>query len=152
MVLQVLGGPWDAMPFQIGRRGDDGKFPGSTLGEALAPPVPTPGGGVDLSIRQDVFRQPFAADVAPGQARLMAASQRPIAQAALVEPQAGAAWQTLPSWTIYGTADLNIPPAALAFMAERAGSKRTVVVKGASHVVMVSHPLAVAELIEEAAR
>jgi pimeloyl-ACP methyl ester carboxylesterase len=37
-------------------------------------------------------------------------------------------------------------------MAERAGSKHTVVIKGASHVVMVSHPQDVATLIEEAAK
>lgn len=37
-------------------------------------------------------------------------------------------------------------------MAERAGSKNTVVVEAASHVVMVSQPQAVADLIEEAAQ
>jgi pimeloyl-ACP methyl ester carboxylesterase len=36
-------------------------------------------------------------------------------------------------------------------MAERAGSKNTVVVDGASHVVMVSHPEAVADIIIQAA-
>lgn len=36
-------------------------------------------------------------------------------------------------------------------MAERAKSVKTVVVKGASHVVMTSHPDAVAKLIAEAA-
>jgi pimeloyl-ACP methyl ester carboxylesterase len=36
-------------------------------------------------------------------------------------------------------------------MARRAGAKRTVEVKGASHVVMVSHPGEVARLIQEAA-
>lgn len=35
-------------------------------------------------------------------------------------------------------------------MAERAHSRKTVI-DGASHVVMVSHPAAVAKLIEEAA-
>jgi len=129
-----------------------GKFPGSTLGGALSPPVALPSGGVDLYIDQAKFPHQFAADVPPTQARAMAAAQRPITQAALVEPQADAAWQALPSWTIYGDADQNIPPAAMAFMAERAKSKRTVVVKGASHVVMVSHPDEVAALIEEAAR
>jgi pimeloyl-ACP methyl ester carboxylesterase len=39
----------------------------------------------------------------------------------------------------------------MAFMAERAQSKQTVVVNGASHVVMVSHPREVAKLIETAA-
>jgi len=37
-------------------------------------------------------------------------------------------------------------------MAERAHSRHTVEVNGASHVVMVSHPKEVAGLIEEAAR
>jgi pimeloyl-ACP methyl ester carboxylesterase len=36
-------------------------------------------------------------------------------------------------------------------MANRAGSKKTVVVDGASHVVMMSHPQAVAEIIMQAA-
>jgi len=129
-----------------------GKFPGSTLGGALAPPVPLPDGGVDLYIDQGKFPHQFAADVAAGQAAMMAATQRPIAQAALQEAQVGAAWQTIPSWSIYGDVDLNIPPAAMAFMSDRAKAKRTVVVKGASHVVMVSHAAEVAALIEEAAR
>lgn len=45
----------------------------------------------------------------------------------------------------------NIPPVAMGFMAERAKSRQTVVVKGASHVVMVSHAPEVANLIERAA-
>jgi pimeloyl-ACP methyl ester carboxylesterase len=36
-------------------------------------------------------------------------------------------------------------------MAKRAGSRETVVVRGASHVVMLSHPAAVARIIEHAA-
>ncbi|MCE3289585.1 MAG: alpha/beta hydrolase [Caulobacter sp.] len=128
------------------------RFPGSTLAEALAAPVALPGGGVDLYIQPDRFPAQFAADVPPAQATAMGLSQRPIAQAALVEPQAAAAWQSLPSWTIYGDADRNIPPAAMAFMADRAKSKKTVVVKGGSHALMVSHPAEVTALIEEAAR
>jgi pimeloyl-ACP methyl ester carboxylesterase len=50
-----------------------------------------------------------------------------------------------------GDSDRNIPPAALEFMADRAGSRGTVVVEGASHVVMVSNAPAVADLIEQAA-
>jgi pimeloyl-ACP methyl ester carboxylesterase len=37
------------------------------------------------------------------------------------------------------------------FMAKRAGTVKTVVVDGASHAVMISHPEEVAALIEEAA-
>jgi len=57
----------------------------------------------------------------------------------------------VPSWHIYGDADKNIPPAAMKFMAERAGSKETVVLKGASHVPMVSQPKAIAAIIKHAA-
>jgi len=38
----------------------------------------------------------------------------------------------------------------MAFMAKRAGSKKTVEIKGASHVVMTSHPEETARLISEA--
>ncbi|HEY1181907.1 MAG TPA: alpha/beta hydrolase, partial [Rhodocyclaceae bacterium] len=41
-----------------------GKFPGGTLGEALADPVTLADGGKELYIRQDKFRRQFAADVA----------------------------------------------------------------------------------------
>jgi pimeloyl-ACP methyl ester carboxylesterase len=131
--------------------GLSGKFPGGTLGPTLAPPVKLPGGGADLYIRQDLFPGQFAADVPEAEAKLMAATQRPIAEAALGEPQSGAGWKTIPSWFIYGDADKNIPAAASAFMASRAHARATVVVKGASHVLMVSQPEAVARLIEDAA-
>ncbi len=130
--------------------GLSGKFPGSTLGPALAPPVVL-SGGADLYVRLDRFHDQFAADVPAALARLMAAEQRPIAQAALNEASGEPAWKTIPSRFIYGDRDRNIPPQALAFMAERAHSRQTVVIKGASHVVMVSHPGPVAEIIEKAA-
>ena len=129
-----------------------GKFPGSTLGPTLAPPVPLSGGGKDLYIQQAKFPDQFAADVPKPEARLMAATQRPIAEAALGEASTEPAWKTIPSWFVYGDKDRNIPPQALVFMAERAHSKQTVVVKGASHVVMVSNPAVVAKLIETAAQ
>jgi pimeloyl-ACP methyl ester carboxylesterase len=128
-----------------------GKFPGSTLGPTLAPPVTLADGSKDLYIEQAKFHAQFAADVPAARASLMAATQRPIAEAALTEKSGDAAWKTIPSWFIYGDADKNIPPQAIAFMAKRAGAKDVVTVKGASHVVMVSHPDAVARLIEEAA-
>ncbi|WP_449466801.1 alpha/beta fold hydrolase [Stenotrophomonas humi] len=128
-----------------------GRFPGGSLGPALAPPVELADGGKDLYIEQDKFHAQFAADVPAAQAALMAAGQRPITDAALHEASTSAAWKTIPSWFVYGSADLNIPPAAEAFMAERANSRKTLVIQGASHVVMVSHPAEVAALIEQAA-
>ncbi len=128
-----------------------GKFPGGTLGQALAAPVKLADGGTDLSIDQEKFHDQFAHDVGVDDAALMAAGQRPITEAALTEKSGKPAWKALPSYFVYGDGDKNIPAQALAFMAERAGSKHTVVVKGASHVVMVSKPAVVAALIEEAA-
>ncbi|MFJ3484636.1 alpha/beta fold hydrolase [Pseudomonas sp. NPDC090202] len=128
-----------------------GKFPGSTLGPTLAAPVPLADGGKDLYIQQDKFHDQFAADVPAAQAALMAATQRPVTEAALNEQAEAPAWKHLPSWYIYGDKDKNIPPQAMAFMAKRADAKAVEVVKGGSHVVMVSHPDAVAHLIEKAA-
>lgn len=127
------------------------RFPGSTLGPTLAPPVALPGGGSDLYIQQDRFHAQFAADVTEADAGLMAVSQRPVAESALQEPCGAAAWRSLPSWFIFGSLDKNITAAAHSFMAQRAGAKETVEIKGASHVVMVSHPAEVVELVEHAA-
>jgi pimeloyl-ACP methyl ester carboxylesterase len=129
-----------------------GKFPGSTLGEALAAPVTLADGDVDLYIAQQKFRAQFAQDVPAELAVSMAVGQRPITKGALTEKSGDPAWKTLPSYFIYGDGDKNIPAAALGFMAERAGSKRTVVIPGASHAITVSQPDAVAELIEDAAK
>lgn len=131
--------------------GLSGKFPGGTLGEALAKPVPLGNGSNDLYIDQAKFHAQFAADVPADKARLMAVGQRPITDAALNEASPAPAWKTIPSWFVYGTADKNIPPAAQDFMAKRAKAKDIVVVDGGSHVVMVSHPDVVAKLIEKAA-
>lgn len=130
-----------------------GRFPGSTLPDALDPVTTTlPDGstGTDLYIQQDKFRHQFAADVPAGQAALMAATQRPVAQSALEEKTTAAAWKTVPSWDVITTQDLNIPPAAQRFMAARAHAHTTEV--AASHSVAVSHPDLVARTIESAAR
>jgi pimeloyl-ACP methyl ester carboxylesterase len=128
-----------------------GKFPGSTLGEALAPPVQLADGNKDLYIAQDKLPAQFAADLPLAEAKQMAATQRPVTEAALNEGSGEPAWKSIPSWFIYGDADRNIPAKVLDFMAKRAGSKKTVGIPGASHVVMLSHPKEVARMIEEAA-
>ena len=101
-----------------------------------------------------LFRSPqqFAGDVPLDVAKISAATQRAIRDFALGEPQPAAtpAWKTLPSWFIFGSGDKNIPVEGMRFMAERAGSLKTVELDGASHSSMVSHPDAVAELILEA--
>jgi pimeloyl-ACP methyl ester carboxylesterase len=129
-----------------------GKYPGSALPDALAAPVALADGAHDLYVRQEKFRSVFAADVPEKQAKLMAVTQRPVTDVALKgASEASSPWKSIPCWFIYGSADKVIPPAAHAFMAQRAGAKDTIVVKGASHLVMVSHPSVVADLIEKAA-
>ncbi|MDH6514364.1 pimeloyl-ACP methyl ester carboxylesterase [Streptomyces sp. SAI-135] len=129
------------------------KYPGSTLPGTLDPVTYQQADGTtatDLYIQQDKFHHQFAADVPANEAALMAAEQRPIAQAALEEKTTTAAWKTIPSWDIVTTEDLNIPPAVQRFMAQRAHAHTTEI--AASHSVAVSHPHLVADVIERAAR
>lgn len=49
-------------------------------------------------------------------------------------------WRTLPSWFVYGGADRTLPPATIAFTAERAGARDTIRVEDASHALHVSRP------------
>lgn len=126
------------------------KFPGSTLGDALnAYPV---AGGNEFAIRQDVFQQQFCADVPDAQAAVMAATQRPVTEAALTEglPAETPAWKSLPSWFVFSDADRNIPVELHRYLAERAGAKGHKEIAGASHALSVSQPAAVTETILEA--
>jgi pimeloyl-ACP methyl ester carboxylesterase len=126
-------------------------FPGSSLADALTA-YPLAAGGNDLVIRQERFHHQFAADVPEAQAELMAATQRAVTEAALSEPLStdAPAWKHIPSWFVYGAADLNIPAALSRFLAERAGSKGTREVAGGSHAISVSSPDAVADTILDA--
>lgn len=128
------------------------KFPGSTLGATLvAYPVST--GGNEFAIAKEQFHRQFVADIPAAQADVMAATQRPVTEAALTEglPTNTPAWRTIPSWFVFGAEDLNIPAALHRFMAERAGSRGTRELPGASHALSVSRPDDVTATILEAA-
>ncbi|MFF5497887.1 alpha/beta fold hydrolase [Streptomyces aquilus] len=129
-----------------------GKFPGSTLGDALRAVPTTNADGApvnDLYIQNPRFHHQFAADVPRPTTDLMAVTQRPITDAALAGASAEPAWKTIPSWVLVATQDLNIPPAAQEFMAERAHAHTSKV--RSSHAVSVSKPGKVTEVIEDAA-
>lgn len=128
-----------------------GRYEGGTLGETLRA-FDLPGGEKDLYILQDKYRAQFAADVPEEQAEQMAATQRPILESALNEPAAAAAWKSIPSWFVFGDQDKNIPLVAHRFMAERAGSRRTIELAGGSHAVGIPEAATVVELIDEAAQ
>jgi pimeloyl-ACP methyl ester carboxylesterase len=115
--------------------------------------VPSPGappGAVDAYLKPSLFPSCFANDLPARRAAVLAATQRPLSTAALTQPSGPPAWATIPSWALVGTADHMIPPAELLFMAERAHAH--IVEIDASHVSMISHPAAAADLIVAAAR
>jgi pimeloyl-ACP methyl ester carboxylesterase len=127
------------------------RFPGSQLTpeNLVVRPYPTTDpnqAGQEAYINADVFHEAFAADLDAQTTAVMATSQRPIDLATLQQPSGPAAWETIPSSFIIGTADNTIPPELHRFMAERAGGEVTEI-DGASHVVMMSQPQAVADVI-----
>ncbi|MEV4362960.1 alpha/beta hydrolase [Nonomuraea sp. NPDC049625] len=128
-----------------------GKFEGSTLGGALEA-YPVASGGNEFRIAADKFHHQFCADVDADEAALMAATQRPVTERALTDGLAASepGWHTKPSWFVHGERDLSIPAAALRFMAERAGSRGTREVAGASHAIATSQPDAVAAAVLDA--
>lgn len=123
-----------------------GKYPGSTLGDTLWP-VTLADGSTDYYIRPEDYHRQFAADLSARDAARNATTQRPLRDAALNGTARTPAWRTIPSWFIYPELDRNIPPAVHRFMAERARSRETIEVPGASHTLPVSQPAAVSELI-----
>ena len=73
------------------------RWPGSTLGEALAT-YPLADGGTELTIAREKFPAQFAADIEPALAANMARTQRPVTEAALTTPLVAnpAPWRSLP--------------------------------------------------------
>jgi pimeloyl-ACP methyl ester carboxylesterase len=125
------------------------RFPGTQLIPDNLVVTPNPLGGDDLTLQPGRFAKVYAADLDPGVAAFMAASQRPVEPAALGQTFDGEPkWRSIPSWALISTADRSLPPAILRFMAERAGSH--VVEVDASHAVPVSRPGEVADLVAAA--
>ena len=79
------------------------------------------------------------------QAALLAATQRPVAEAAFSERSGPPAWKHLPSWTVVATGDKAAGADVVRAQAERAGATITEV--EGSHVIMISQPQAVTDVI-----
>jgi pimeloyl-ACP methyl ester carboxylesterase len=123
----------------------------SVLNSALMPrQYPTADGGTatELSIDPAKTHAVFAADLPAEQAALIAATQRPVAESAFGEPNGPPAWRHLPSWAVVATGDKAAGTDVVRSMAERAGAKITEL--DGSHVIMISQPEAVTEVILEA--
>jgi pimeloyl-ACP methyl ester carboxylesterase len=125
----------------------------SVLSKALVPLQYPNGDGVEtaaeFAIDPEKFHDAFAADLPPEQTAVMAATQRPVAESAFSEPAGPPAWKSVPAWAVVATGDKAAGTDVIRSMAERAGAAITEV--EASHVVMVSQPEAVADVIRTAA-
>ncbi len=75
----------------------------------------------------------------------MAATQRPVAELAFSEPSGVPAWKNLPSWAVVAMGDRAAGADVVRSMAERAGATITEV--EGSHVIMISQPQVVTEVI-----
>jgi pimeloyl-ACP methyl ester carboxylesterase len=111
--------------------------------------VPATSPDPDLYVLPSVFVSSVANDIPLRLAKLLAATQRPVAAGALAELSTAPAWKTIPSWYEVGTLDKVIPPAAQLAMAKTAHAH--VVEVRSSHLPMVSHPWSVTHTIELAA-
>ncbi len=103
----------------------------------------------EFAINPDVFRNAFAADLPEKQTKLMATIQRPISAAAFSDVSGPPAWKTLPSWAVVATGDKAAGSDATRSMAKRASANITEI--DGSHVIMISQPQAVTNVILEAA-
>src|SRR5271155_1865579 len=110
-----------------------------------------PDGAKEFTLAPRGFHESFCADVPVADAAFYAISQRPLAGVALGEPAPTPAWRSRPAWAIFGTADRCIDPGVHRFSYERMGATVTEI-EGASHVVMISHPKEVAEVVMTAVR
>lgn len=103
-----------------------------------------------LLLDREKFHASFAGDLPAEQAAFMADSQVPWGVEALGGTITEPAWRVKQSWYLLTPEDRMIPPPAQRAMCDRAGS--TVVEVPASHSVYLSQPIAVAGLIEHAAK
>jgi pimeloyl-ACP methyl ester carboxylesterase len=123
----------------------------SVLSSALVPlhyPATNGDTAVEFAIDPAGLRDAFAADLPAEQTALMAATQRPASELAFSEPSGPPAWKSLPSWTVVATGDKAAGADVIRSMAQRAGATITEV--EGSHVIMISQPQAVTDVILEA--
>jgi pimeloyl-ACP methyl ester carboxylesterase len=116
---------------------------------APTPPILPPQAGF-LFLEKAKFQASFAADVDNETAAFMADAQVPWGVAALDGQVTDPAWKKKPSYYLVAKDDRMIPPDAQRFMCKRAGAD--MVEEHGSHAIYVSHPKAVASLIEMAAK
>jgi pimeloyl-ACP methyl ester carboxylesterase len=122
---------------------------------ALAKTYPSPPASAGIvfdgdegRLTEEAFLRDFAGDLPEAKARALYAVQEPFQKALLMGRTTQAAWRSKPSFYAVSTEDRTINPDLERFMAKRMGAK-TIEIK-ASHIVLVSHPKEVSDLILDA--
>lgn len=121
----------------------------SVLNEALVPSTYPTGHddqtATEFAISPAKFHDAFASDLPAKETAIMAATQRPVAEAAFSEPNGAPAWKNLPSWSVVATGDTAAGADVIRSMAKRAGA--VITEAEGSHVIMISQPQIVADVI-----
>ncbi|WP_409146960.1 alpha/beta fold hydrolase [Pseudoxanthobacter sp. M-2] len=131
---------------------DVGQSTGDQLAEIPPPPefIIEPQADGFGFINGPMFKAGFAGDTSDADAAFLRDSQVPIAMESFGAKVTQAAWRTKPSWFVVATEDGAIDPKLLRATAERIGAA-TYEIEG-SHVVFLTQPEAVADVIDRAAR
>jgi pimeloyl-ACP methyl ester carboxylesterase len=129
-----------------------GQSANGTTKDSPPPPwagsIKTDSGGY-LSLTPEGIAKFFAQDLPPKEAAVIAATQGPTFHGAFDDKVTETAYTTKPTWAIVATADRMIPPDLERAMAKAANAKITEL--DSSHVVMLSKPRQVADVILAAA-
>jgi pimeloyl-ACP methyl ester carboxylesterase len=121
------------------------------LGPALVPhtyPIGNGSTATEFLVDPAKVHEVFAADLPAEQAAVVGVSQRPVAEAAFSDVAGPVAWKDIPSWAVIATADKAAGTDLVRSMAQRAGAAITEI--DASHIVMVSQPDVVVDVILDA--
>jgi pimeloyl-ACP methyl ester carboxylesterase len=119
----------------------------SVLNSALMTRQYPDNGGMktELYIDPAKVREAFAGDLSDEQVALIGVTQRPISELSFSEASGPPAWKQLPSWAVVATGDKAAGADLVRSEAERAGAMITEL--EGSHVIMISQPEAVANVI-----
>ncbi|MBY5987807.1 MULTISPECIES: alpha/beta fold hydrolase [Roseovarius] len=131
---------------------DVGETTGGQFADIPAPPefiIETGDDGFGF-VNLEEFKTGFAGDTADADAAFLRDSQVPINMDIFGTPVKHAAWKEKPSWAVIATEDNAIDPKLLRHTADRIGAV-SIDVPG-SHVVFLTKPDEVADVIDEAAR
>lgn len=120
------------------------KFAAPALSAALVPDA-----AGFLYVERTKFRDVVCRDVPEAEARIAAATQKPVSASVFTATVPGGAWKTIPSWYIVASDDQAINPELERFYAKRIGATTTEI--KSSHVPFLSHPKEVVKVIEAAA-